>query len=228
MVRTSNKSSAPLASAPSSVPVVSESKAPRVSKKAAAKTVDAPVVVDTTSDVVVVAAVEGGVVESVVDVEVSSLAGRLAEYSAKIHAHNVQGVALKNEFKALEKTILRDLKNSQKASNRKKRTSGNRQPSGFIKPTLISDELAHFLSKPVGTELARTAVSKEINQYIRANSLQDPANGRKINPDPKLAKLLKIAKGEELTYFNLQRYMKHHFVKTVPVVAAVAPSTVAV
>jgi chromatin remodeling complex protein RSC6 len=205
MVRTSNKSSASVA-APAPV---SEVKAPRVSKKAAAS---APVP-EVKSVEETVPAVPAVVDTSAVEGEVSSLSARLAEFSAKIHAHNVQGVALKNEFKALEKTILRDLKNSQKASNRKKRTSGNRQPSGFIKPTLISDELAQFLGKTVGTELARTAVSKEINQYIRANNLQDPANGRKINPDSKLSKLLKIAKGEELTYFNLQRYMKHHFVK---------------
>jgi chromatin remodeling complex protein RSC6 len=89
----------------------------------------------------------------------------------------------------------------------------SREPSGFVKPTLISDELAEFLGKTVGTKMARSEVSEEINQYIRANKLQDPANGRKINPDPKLSKLLKINKGDELTYFNLQKYMKHHFIK---------------
>jgi chromatin remodeling complex protein RSC6 len=62
--------------------------------------------------------------------------------------------------------------------------------------------------------MARTDVSKEINKYIRANKLQDPANGRFIHPDTKLAVLLKIKSGEEqLSYFNLQKYMKHHFAK---------------
>jgi chromatin remodeling complex protein RSC6 len=106
------------------------------------------------------------------------------------------------------------LKNAQKASSKKKRSTGNRQPSGFVKPTLISDELAAFLGKEKGSLLARTAVSKEINAYIRANSLQDPANGRKINADSKLSKLLKLSKTDELTYFNLQKFMKHHFTKT--------------
>jgi hypothetical protein len=82
-----------------------------------------------------------------------------------------------------------------------------------VKPTLISEELASFLSKPVGTEMARTEVSKEINAYITANGLQDKSNGRKINADAKLTKLLKITPSDELTYFNLQRFMKHHFVK---------------
>ena len=59
--------------------------------------------------------------------------------------------------------------------------------------------------------MARTEVTREINTYIRAHSLQDKDNGRKIIPDTKLKGLLKIKKGEELTYFNLQKYMKVHF-----------------
>ena len=61
--------------------------------------------------------------------------------------------------------------------------------------------------------MARTDVTKEINAYIRAHKLQDPENGRKINPDKKLAALLRIGKSDELTYFNLQRYMSPHFIK---------------
>ena len=70
--------------------------------------------------------------------------------------------------------------------------------------------------KAIGSEMARTEVSKEINAYIRAKSLQDKENGRKIHPDAALTKLLQVQKGDELTYFNLQRYMKHHFIKAVP------------
>jgi len=163
------------------------------------------------------------VVESVVPVEsteVSTLASKMSEFSAKLQQIVGLFATVKNDFKTLEKTVSRDLKAAQKASSKKKRSTANRQPSGFVKPTLISNELAEFLGKTIGTEMARTSVSKEINQYIRANSLQDAANGRKINPDAKLTKLLKINKGEELTYFNLQRYMKHHFIKTVVVAAS--------
>ena len=87
------------------------------------------------------------------------------------------------------------------------------KPAGFVKPGLISDELAIFLGKPIGTEMARTDVSKEINKYIEKNGLQDSENGRKINPDEKLRNLLRLKEEDELTYFNLQRYMKHHFIK---------------
>jgi upstream activation factor subunit UAF30 len=70
-----------------------------------------------------------------------------------------------------------------------------------------------FLGKPVGTEMARTDVSRAINRYIKENGLQDPKNDRKINPDERLSNLLRLKEEDELTYFNLQKYMKHHFIK---------------
>ena len=90
-----------------------------------------------------------------------------------------------------------------------------RSTSGFVKPTLISDELAMFLGKPVGTEMARTDVSRAINRYIQENGLRDYENDRQINPDEKLTNLLRLKEKEKdkLTYFNLQKYMKHHFIK---------------
>jgi len=91
--------------------------------------------------------------------------------------------------------------------------SSDRIPSSFIKPTKISNELAIFLGKPVDTEMARTDVSRLINSYIRVNNLQDPQNGRRINPDDKLRSILTLGENDELTYFNLQKYMKHHFIR---------------
>jgi upstream activation factor subunit UAF30 len=119
----------------------------------------------------------------------------------------------------LEKKSARQLKVSQKASAKRKHSSVNRAPSGFVQPTLISDELAGFLGKDKGSKMARTEVTREINAYIRSNNLQDKENGRRINADNNLSTLLKLKKGEELTYFNLQRYMSPHFAKTVKAVA---------
>ena len=142
-----------------------------------------------------------------------ALIGKLTEFSAKLQQMAGLFSTMKNDFKTLEKTVNREMKVAQKASSKRRRNVGNRKPSGFIKPTRISDELAEFLGRTVGTEMARTEVSKEINVYITTNSLQDKANGRQINPDAKLTKLLKLEKDDVLTYFNLQRYMKHHFIK---------------
>lgn len=135
------------------------------------------------------------------------------EFMAKLHQVGAQFSSLKSEFKALEKRCTKEVKAAQKASAKKKRRQGTRTPSGFVKPTLISAELAKFLEKPDGTLMARTEVTKQINTYIKANKLQDPKNGRIILPDAVLTKLLKISKGEELTFFNLQKYMSPHFAK---------------
>jgi len=120
---------------------------------------------------------------------------------------------LRTELKTLEKRTMKELKVVNKMNNKKKKKPSTRAPSGFVKPTKISDELASFLGKPFGSEMARTDVTREINAYIRANNLQDKTNGRKINPDTQLAKLLKVTDADELTYFNLQRYMSPHFAK---------------
>ena len=129
---------------------------------------------------------------------------------------------LKSDYRALEKKWSREVKAAQKASSKRKRKAGNRAPSGFVKPTKISDELASFLGKDKGSEMARTEVTRDINKYIRLHNLQDKENGRKIIPDIKLAALLKLNKTDELTYFNLQRYMSPHFAKATKEVAVVA------
>jgi hypothetical protein len=203
MVRATKTTDAKTATA--AAPAVKEtaSKAPRVKKTKPVVETAAPV-----ATVPVVAA------DAQVDAaEDLSVATKMTEFSAKLQ--QLVGVfsTIKNDFKTLEKAVSREIKAAQKASSKKRRTNGNRQPSGFLKPTPISDELAEFFGKTAGTEMARNVVSKEINLYIKANNLKDPVNGRNINPDTKLSKLLKINKGDELSYFNLQKYLKHHFIK---------------
>lgn len=95
----------------------------------------------------------------------------------------------------------------------KKKRKYNSAPSGFCKPTYISNELATFLGKSIGTQMSRVDVSKEINCYILVNNLRDKFNGRKINCDSKLKNLLKLKPNDELTYFNLQKFMNLHFKK---------------
>jgi upstream activation factor subunit UAF30 len=133
---------------------------------------------------------------------------------------------LRSELRALERHAVKEIRIAQKASAKKRRKVGNRAPSGFVKPTLISKELSEFLGKTDGSEMARTEVTREINAYIRNNNLQDKENGRRINPDTKLKSLLKLKKGEELTYFNLQRYMSPHFATAAKSAAAAVAALV--
>jgi chromatin remodeling complex protein RSC6 len=138
---------------------------------------------------------------------------KMNEYSAKLQQLVGLLSTLKSDFKTLEKTVSREMKAAQKLANKKRRSTNPRKPSGFTKATPISEELANFLGKAVGTEMARTEVSKEITKYIKTHNLQDASNGRIIKADAKLSKLLRLGKDDELTFFNLQRYMKVHFAK---------------
>lgn len=185
----------------------------RVSRKATE-----PVVTNTVT--------ENQVVDNVTTTtDATVLADSFTEFMTKFQSLVTQMASLKVDFKTLEKKAVREIKTAQKEKAKRRRKTGNRSPSGFVKPTLISSELAKFLGKPTGTEMARTEVTREINGYIRQHSLQDKSNGRKINPDKALASLLKIKSGDELTYFNLQRYMSPHFAKANSIPLAQTTST---
>jgi chromatin remodeling complex protein RSC6 len=216
-------SSADSASAPVSVPastpkvekIDKAAKPPKSSKTDTNASVSTPAPVVATPTPTGDAHTDGPALET-------SLSSLFSEFGSKLHTLSSGLSSLRSDFRTLERNVAREMRAAQKASKRKRKT-GNRAPSGFVKPTLISKELAEFLGKPVGTELARTEVTREINAYIRAHNLQDKENGRKINPDTKLKSLLQVKKGDELTYFNLQQYMSRHFAKA----SAAAPVAVA-
>jgi chromatin remodeling complex protein RSC6 len=126
--------------------------------------------------------------------------------SGKTYTISSSPVSLKENKPTVEINAFKHTSNERTTS-----VDNIRRPSGFLRPNRISNELAKFLGKPLGTEMLRTDVSRLINRYIQTNKLQDPQNGRIINPDSKLRSLLNLGKDDEVTYFNLQRYMKHHF-----------------
>jgi upstream activation factor subunit UAF30 len=177
--------------------------------------VTAPVI-ETTPVVTETAPIETPIAEE----PVSTVFGQFSDFMAKLQAVSASMSSLRTEFRSIERQVTRELKTAAKVTAKRKRKTGNRAPSGFVKPTLISNELAGFLGKPEGTEMARTEVTREINAYIREHKLQDKENGRKIIADKKLTGLLKLKKGDELTYFNLQKYMSPHFAKATDKIAS--------
>lgn len=191
----------------------------KTASKATTKTV-APVV--ETAPVIETSAPVVETVTPVVDEPVSTVFGQFSDFMAKLQAVSASMSSLRTEFRGIERQVTRELKAAAKINAKRKRKTGNRAPSGFVKPTLISNELAGFLGKPEGTEMARTEVTREINAYIREHKLQDKDNGRKIIADKKLTGLLKLKKDDELTYFNLQKYMSPHFAKASDKIAAAA------
>jgi chromatin remodeling complex protein RSC6 len=191
-------------------------KAPKAKK--AAEESAAPAVEVAAPAVEVTAAVESAeTLTAAVDAAVldkSTLSGALlaeiADFNKNFQEWTNFGNALKNNVKAIAKISSRVSKNADKSSKRKKNAKS--RPSGFEKPTLISDELALFFGKELGTLMARTDVSKQIHEYVVQQKLQNEKNRRIIHPDAKLKKLLNV-NNDELTYFNLQKYLKFHFQK---------------
>lgn len=154
----------------------------------------------------------------------SKLNALMVDFSARLHQNQMQSNSIRNDFKVLEKQLQKEFKTLAKSGRRNKKAT-TRAPSGFVKPTLISDDLAAFLNKEKGIQMARTDVTREINAYIREHNLQDKQNGRRIIADQKLTRLLNLQTTDELTYFNLQKYMSPHFHKETPA-TAVAPATI--
>jgi chromatin remodeling complex protein RSC6 len=119
---------------------------------------------------------------------------------------------LQQNLKQLEKSVKKQMKGLKKEVTKNK-NKGNRKPSGFAKPSKVTKELCEFMNKNEGTEIARTDVTRALVAYIKENKLENQTNSKIITPDEKLKFLLGIEEEQQLTYFNIQKYMNKHFVK---------------
>lgn len=158
------------------------------------------------------------------DATTASDSSRESRYKSVLASIDAQVATLK-ELRALAvanyKTDSVELKLAQKSSGRRRRQAPTvsengeplpkKAPSGITKPTVVSDAMCAFMGKPPGTLIARTEVTKFVTSYIKDHNLKDENAKRQINPDSKLRALLSLPAGDQLTYFNLQTYMKSHF-----------------
>ncbi len=122
---------------------------------------------------------------------------------------------LQKVVKTVEKDVKKELKTLKK-DKKKDKIKSKRAPSGFAKPTKVTKELCEFMNQPEGSEIARTEVTKSLVNYIKENNLIELSEDlkNKIVPDNKLKNLLGIDDDTELnnlTYFNIQKYMNKHF-----------------
>lgn len=130
--------------------------------------------------------------------------------------------ALVAELKRLEKRVARLQKEADKRRRRsKKPVEGEevkpRKPSIFELPTPLSNDLCAFLGVASGSKESRSNVTKKITTYVKEHELKDKHT---IKPDTKLRALLGVKEEEVLTYFNLQRFLNHHYLKAAPVATA--------
>ena len=153
-----------------------------------------------------------------------TIESRLAELHSMLNSLKITVASVIQEVKQIDKAYTKEKKKKQE---REKDTTGtnnsgasgsstdqnrkNKRPSGFARPVNITDELCVFMNIKEGTKVARTEVTRFLNKYITDNQLQNTQAKTKINADEPLKKLLRLNQ-EELTYFNLQKYMNQHFV----------------
>jgi chromatin remodeling complex protein RSC6 len=160
-----------------------------------------------------------------IETQFTSIATRLSDFKTLYSK-------LVTDMKTLQKDVQKTLRESTRKNRRKNRVhvvldpnAPVRPPSGFAKPTLISNQLCCFLGMEKGTSMARTEVTKHLTAYIKQNKLQNEVDKRTIQTDAKLQGLLNVPTGEKLTFFNLQKYMKVHFPQSAASIAAAAAAT---
>lgn len=94
--------------------------------------------------------------------------------------------------------------------------------SGITQEVGVSKELESFLGLTPGSKISRTAVTRAVTEYIKTHNLQNPENRRHIILDSTLSKLLNPGSNEDVTYFNLQKYLKVHYTGSAANLAAVS------
>lgn len=192
------------AAAPAAPAPAKEAPAKATKKAAAAAAPAAEAVVAAAPETAAADAEAPAAVAAPVVSPVAEIGSLLASLIATVK--DVQG-----KLKALSKDYDRMKKTVEKAERR--RANARSSPSGFAKPIKLSEEICKFLEIPEGSELSRTEVTRRLTQYIKTNNLNNPENRRIILPDAKLRQILALKGDEEVSYFTIQHYLNHHFIK---------------
>lgn len=208
---------------PAVAPVSSETVAPTKGRKASAKSevtvpVSAPAPAPSTTEVV--APVEVRSADAILSALQETLKALSSDVTSRIRASVHEAIeaakALKREARDSKKRRRPDP--STMTPEEKKVWEARRANNAFLKLRPITDELSTFMGLPAKSQRSQTDVTKFVSTYVKAHNCYDPNFKRRIIPDAKLAKLLRVKDGQEVTYLNLQSFLKVHFIK--PVVVA--------
>jgi chromatin remodeling complex protein RSC6 len=212
-----NKKETKTAPVASETPVAAKA-APKARKAAAAK---AEVVVP----VVEAAAAPAVAVEAGAERTAATILATLQESLRALGTETTTRVrALVAEAVEATKALKRDARNSKRRHKKDPATmtpeertqwEARRANNAFLKLRPISDELATFMGLPAKSQRSQTDVTKFVSTYVKEHKCFDPNFKRRIIPDAKLAKLLRAKDGQEVTYLNLQSFLKVHFLKPV-------------
>ena len=215
-----DKKSKQTAAAPAPVAETAPAPAPAKSRKTAAKSeVTVPVSAPATTAPVAAAApvvvTESRSADAILTGLQETLRTLSSDVTARIRAAVHEAVeatkALKREARDSKKRRRKDP--SEMTAEEKKAYEARRANNAFLKMRPISDELCSFMGLPAKSQRSQTEVTKFISTYVKTHNCFDPNFKRRIIPDAKLAKLLRVKDGQEVTYLNLQSYLKVHFLK---------------
>ena len=147
--------------------------------------------------------------------EEPTLESVLSDYNEVALALKALNLTLKRLVVSQAKRIKELEKAAAKGSGKKRRVANPdaKKNNGFNKPTRVSADMCTFLGIPADQMVSRSEVSKAVHGYIKEHNLQKEENRRHINPDAKLRALLGSAPDQEVTYFNLQRFLAPHYIK---------------
>jgi hypothetical protein len=202
---------APTEAAPATTP------APAKARKAAAKAeVTVPVSAPAPAPVATeTAPTEARSADAILSALQETLKTLSSDVSARIRAAVHEAVeatkALKREARDSKKRRRPDP--ATMTAEEKKAWEARRANNAFLKLRPITDELASFMGLPAKSQRSQTDVTKFVSTYVKTHNCFDPNFKRRIIPDAKLAKLLRVKDGQEVTYLNLQSFLKVHFLK---------------
>jgi hypothetical protein len=207
----------PPAPAPAPAAPAKESK-PKAAKAAKVTVAKAEIAVPTTSAPAVPAVAVATPAQSSEQL-LATLTEQLKALSTEFTAKVREAVKATQEAAKAAKKEQRDSKKKRKISpeemtpEQRKAWEARRANNAFLVERPLSDELCAFMSIPKGSKRSQTQVTKYISDYVKSHNCFDPNFKRRILPNAALAKLLKVDDKTEVTYLNLQKFLKVHFQK---------------
>jgi chromatin remodeling complex protein RSC6 len=153
------------------------------------------------------------------DALLSNLTEQLKALSTEFTTRVRDAVKATQEAAKAAKKEARDSKKKRKVDpatlNPEQRAAweARRANNAFLKEKPLSPELCQFMGLKAGEKRSQTDVTKFISEYVKSHSCFDPTFRRRIIPNAALAKLLRVDDKTEVTYLNLQKFLKVHFIK---------------
>ena len=192
--------------------------APKATKAKAVKA-KAEVVVPTTETPSAAPAVVTPAVHTSTDALLTSLSEQLKALSSEFNSKVRDAVRAVQEAAKQSKREQRDSKKKKRknpedmTAEERKAWEARRANNAFLVQRPLTDELSAFMGLPAGSKRSQTEVTKFISEYVKEHKCYDPNFKRTILPNAALSKLLRVTDKDQVTYLNLQSFLKVHFKK---------------